>query len=127
MTSTIPEGYELLVGRSREHALKALATADERGLPSDSVLSVHEGFLIPLAGEETSEELDEAEDQGEEDAVELPKASDKVADIEAFAKEHNIDLGDVSNNKDRIAVIETEFEKRTAGASDGVNESKKED
>ena len=56
MASIIPEGYELLVGRSREHALKALATADERGLPSDSVLSVHEGFLIPLAGEETSEE-----------------------------------------------------------------------
>ena len=37
----------LLHGRNRENAKKAISTAEERGLPTSSVLTHPEGYLIP--------------------------------------------------------------------------------
>lgn len=141
----IPEGYDLLPGRNGKNARKALALAEERGYPTSAVLTTTDGYLIPLPKDEieqsqaADEEVDPdvvalsayIEEHGLtpadvlavlEDSVaiveeiELPKVTDKVADVEAFAKEHNIDLGDASNNEQRIAAIEAEIERRTAEA-----------
>ena len=129
MRTQIPEGYELLVGRSQANAIQALTIASERNLPPESVLTVTEGYLIPLVGLEILE--------AEAGEVELPKVTDKVADIEQFAADWGIDLGGAKNNADRIAAIEAEIERRTEAAEagdlgDGIpaaddDESEKED
>jgi hypothetical protein len=54
MALNIPDGHELLSGRSRENAVKALATAEKRGLPAASVKTHPEGYLIPLGDEKAA-------------------------------------------------------------------------
>lgn len=93
--TVIPEGYDFLPDRSRDNARKALALAEERGLEADVVLTVTDGYLIPLnEGGETADAAtiqDQVEDDensgGEAQAEEvvLPKESDSHADIDAFA------------------------------------------
>ncbi len=58
MHKPIPEGFELLEGRSSANAQAAIATALERGFESSSVRSVAEGYLIPV---ETESEKAESE------------------------------------------------------------------
>lgn len=53
MYKPIPEGFELLEGRSSTNAQEAIATALERGFESSSVRSVAEGYLIPVKAEQT--------------------------------------------------------------------------
>lgn len=108
--TNIPDGYEFLAGRSRKLAIEALAIAEERGFGPEMVLSQRDGYFIPIGSAEIA-----VAEVGE---VELPKETDKVADIEAFAAEWNIDLGGAKNNKERIAAIEAEIEKRTAKAEE---------
>jgi|SRR6478735_2165277 len=97
----IPEGYELLSGRGRENAAKALALAEERGLDASAVLTSTAlgGFLIPLGdsvveSEEADEIVSESAD-GEPihlEATAIPELPDPdkatVADIDAFGAEH---------------------------------------
>lgn len=41
--------YDNIPGRSRENAKKALALAEERGFPPESVRTTRDGYQIPLA------------------------------------------------------------------------------
>lgn len=121
MGKQIPEGYEFLATRSRQNAGKAIDAAVERGFPASSVLSVSDGYYIPLEGNESiGEEIFGTVQADVPDAevseVEIPKETDKVADIEKFASDWNIDLGGAKNNAERIAAIEAEIERRTAQA-----------
>lgn len=105
----IPEGYELLSGRGRDNAVKALALAKERGLDESVVLTSTAlgGFLIPIgdsvvegadADESGSEEADEIVSESADgepvnlEAVTIPELPDPekatVADIDAFGAEH---------------------------------------
>ena len=61
MYKPIPEGFELLEGRSSTNAQEAIATALERGFESSSVRSVAEGYLIPVKTESTESEKTESE------------------------------------------------------------------
>lgn len=107
----IPEGYELLANHSRKNATQALALAVERGFPESAVLSISEGYLIPLGDSVEAESTDESEIlDAEVTEVTIPKRKDEII---AFAEEHGIDLGDAGNNEERIAVIEAEIERRT--------------
>lgn len=105
--TSIPEGFELLVGRSRENAKLAIATAEERGFPSSAVLTQSDGYLIPLGDSE-----DSGEEQEEQEEIVAPKETDKVADVEAFAKEHEIDISSASNNAERVALIQAALESK---------------
>lgn len=143
MSIAIPEGYDLIPGRGHKNAVKALELAEERGYPTSAVLTTGDGYLIPLSGEQKAElakEQKAAEKAAKKAAkpgptsteppkseeiltaevveVELPKVTDKVADFEAFANEHNIDLGDAKNNEQRLAAIEAEIERRTKEAEE---------
>lgn len=69
MSTQIPDGYELLAGRNKKNAIQALATAEERGLAPETVLTTTDGYLIP-----TGEEL------AEEKAEEKPRRGRKPAD-----------------------------------------------
>lgn len=85
----IPDGYELLAGRSRDNAREAIARADGRGLPPEAVLTRRDGYLIPLGADEIvadSEDGDPVEVTGE--AIELPDESWKNEDIDAWAAEN---------------------------------------
>lgn len=95
MSIAIPEGYELLAGRGRENAKKAIAAATDRGFPEHSVLTHPEGYLVPTG--ETSDAPD---------SIELPKANASKAEQEAFAEEHGIDLSDTTNAETRAAAIQ---------------------
>lgn len=93
----IPEGYELLTGRSRENARAAIQLAVERGLPTEVVRTTGEGYLIPIVDEVTSDDLE---------YVELPESTATKAEFEAFAAEHGIDLSGASNNTQRFDAIQ---------------------
>ena len=116
MSTQIPDGYELLAGRNKKNAIQALATAEERGLAPETVLTTTDGYLIPVG---------EFAEVGE---VDVPDSSWSVADIEKFAEEWNIDLSEAKNKSEKLAAIEAEIERRTVDAENGnLDESKKED
>ena len=101
----IPEGFELLHGRNRENAKKAISTAEERGLPTSSVLTHPEGYLIPV--EVSDVDTVETEPGTEnEPPHELPKANATKAEQEAFAEKHGIDLSEATNAETRAAAIQ---------------------
>lgn len=93
----IPEGYELLTGRSRENARAAIKLAEERGLPTESVRTTGEGYLIPI-----TDEVDKADFE----YIELPESTATKAEFEAFAEKHGIDLSGASNNAARFDAIQ---------------------
>ena len=108
MSIAIPEGYELLAGRNRKNAKKALSIATDRGFPEQTVLTHPEGYLIPTGVDAIETEPGT---EGEEPLViegtpiDLPPVSASKGDLEAFAAEHGVDLTEAKNNEDRHAAI----------------------
>ena len=86
MSANIPEGYELLSGRSRVNAITALATAVERGLDPQTVLTVRDGFLIPLG----DSKLPEVETVDAEEIVFPDAKKDSHDTIDAWASDHDV-------------------------------------
>lgn len=82
----IPDGYELLVGRSRENARKALAMADERGLPPQAVLTRRSGYLIPIIDEVVADDPDGDIVELVGEPIDSPDESWKNEDIDAWAQ-----------------------------------------
>lgn len=105
--TAIPEGYELLAGRSRENARAALDAAEAKGLEPQTVLTHPEGYLIPLTGEEDAEV----------EEVDFPKASDSNDEIAAWRDEHLPGFEfpeDASNREKKVAALQAEVERFTA-------------
>lgn len=132
MSANIPEGYELLSGRSRVNAITALATAEERGLDPQSVLTVRDGFLIPLGDSKLPEveTADESVDKktgpevtadAEAEVHPTPNAKkDNHDTIDAWASEHDvtyegIEAADVEKptKAEKVAHIEAIISART--------------
>lgn len=105
----IIEGYFLLGGRSKENARKAISEAQERGYGAESVLTRHDGYLIPLGDADAIETIPGTEDNEPVDivgeAIKTPDDSWKNDDIIDFAKTHGIDLGEATKKADMLAVI----------------------
>ena len=80
MSANIPEGYELLSGRSRVNAITALATAVERGLDPQTVLTVRDGFLIPLGDSKLPTEAT-AESEGDESQTDDEAVADAIVEV----------------------------------------------
>jgi len=79
MRTQIPEGYELLSGRSRKNARKAIATAKERGLPSSAVLTQQDGYLLPLGDGDPAEQDHILSDDPDGEPTEL--VAEKLEDL----------------------------------------------
>lgn len=106
----IPEGFELLHGRNRENAKKAISTAEGRGFPTSSVLTHPEGYLIPT-GEVDAIETEPGAEGNEPiefvgEPIELPKATASKSEQEAFAEKHGINLSETTNTETRAAAIQ---------------------
>lgn len=125
--NTIPDGFELHAGRGRDFAKAAIDLAVERGFEGSSVLVRPEGYLVPVGDDDAGQAPGEglvpsdpgAGDPGASDdesgkaiieEVTIPKTKDGLIE---FAKTHDIDLGDATNNEQRTAAIEAEIERRT--------------
>lgn len=74
----IPEGYFLLGGTTKENARAAIAEAQDRGFGAETVLTRHDGFLIPLAEGEVVEHVDD--DATSDEAQDKPAAKSKKQD-----------------------------------------------
>lgn len=139
MGTPIPEGYELLAGRSRVNATKAIDLATERGFDSSTVRvsTVHNGYLIPTneerpestestdentGGENTGDGAPEGNPEGETpdvdlavvttESVEVPTDKNTVAEIDKFAGDWGIAAGD-GTKAEKVAAINAEIERRT--------------
>ena len=90
----IPEGFELLVGRGRENAIKAIQAAEERGFGSETVRvsTTLGGFLIPLGYDAPAGESEVAEVKAEEIVFPDPDKANH-AEIDEFAANFADDLG----------------------------------
>jgi hypothetical protein len=81
---SIPEGFELLPGLTKENAEIAFRFAEDRGFAQESVQtsSALNGFLIPLGDTVQTAEAEE---------IVFPKAkTSSHDDIDAFAAEHDV-------------------------------------
>lgn len=87
LRSSIPEGYELFTPRSPETARQALAAAVDRGFPAETVLTVHDGYYVPLGDTPAPEPADSIETtpgtEGDEPTIiaGVPVDDDKVDDM----------------------------------------------
>lgn len=108
-TPTIPEGFELHVGRGKDYANAALDLAEERGFARTSVKVHPQGYLVPVDADAEDEEPDEFIVE----EISLPGKNASKAEISKFAEENGIDISGASNNGERLAEIEAEIERRT--------------
>ncbi len=125
MSIAIPEGYELLAGRNRKNAKKALGEAVDRGFPEQTVLTHPEGYLIPTG--ETADgtaKMEEADEAGEAEAIEQPKPTASKAEQEAFAEEHGIDLSGATNAETRAAAIQAWAEAQPEAQAEAADDQK---
>lgn len=126
----IPEGYALLVGLSKENARQALAEAVENGYGPETVLTRHDGFLIPMPEGYEPEEIESVpvdedgnpieDDEEEETPPALPDDSWTNAKIDEWAGEQTppIDLGGATVKADKLNAINTELAARAAAADE---------
>lgn len=123
----IPEGFELLVGRGRENAKKALSLATERGFDESTVRvsTALGGFLIPLGDDAEASESTEAEEIVFPDAE---KASH--ADIDAFAETNLVTYegieaknADSPTRAEKVAHLHKVIEARTVEESAAADQT----
>lgn len=122
MSIAIPEGYELLAGRNRKNAKKALGEAVDRGFPEQAVLTHPEGYLIPTG--ETADDTAEVKDGVQPEEIELPKPTASKAEQEAFAAEHGIDLSGATNAETRAAAIQAWADAQPEAQAEAADDQK---
>lgn len=119
VNAQIPEGFELLSGRSKENALNALALAEERGVdPTEvRVSALLGGYLIPI-GDSTVDDGDDA-----------PSDKWTVAQLEEYAAAHEIDLPDGKKGDKLKAILDAQASEsaETSGEPAGDEASTKEE
>lgn len=106
---SIPEGYEFIGGRNTENARQALASAIERGFPEETVLTVHDGYLVPLGDQD---DVAEAASGAEDEAAATPEIDDswKVADIDDFIDSNELDVDKSLKKSDKIDAVKAALE-----------------
>ncbi len=129
MARPIPEGYELLTGRSSKNARAAIELAEERGLPTESVLTRGDGYLVPLSADANTAVAappaspeEAAAARGEQQSVDVehiepPKATDSNEEIDGWVEKHLKGFeypAGTSNRKEKVEAIEAEIERYKA-------------
>lgn len=107
--TNIPEGYGFVAGRSRENAKAILAAAKAAGVDVSLVQTTLDGYLAPEAAVKQFEGKN-FEAPADVEKVELtgddaPDETWKNADIQEWAKDHGVDLGDATKKADMLAAI----------------------
>jgi hypothetical protein len=126
LRTSIPEGYELFSGRNRETARRAIAAAVERGFAEETVLTVYDGYYVPLGAEADVVETEPGTENqppvepaapapvtGEavDDKV-APVVDDswKVADLDDLIDARSLDVAKSLNKSDKIDAVRTALE-----------------
>jgi hypothetical protein len=105
MSTAIPEGFGIIAGRSRKNAQSALDAAAQAGVDTAQVRAVPEGYLVPDAV------LDAWHEANATVPDDTPTSDWKNADIEAWAKDHDVELGGATTKADMLAAIAAANEK----------------
>lgn len=137
LRTSIPEGYELFSGRNRETARRAIAAAVERGFAEETVLTVYDGYYVPLGAEADVVETEPGAEnqppvnieatpaeatanvagapvigQAADDKKAAPVVDDswKVADLDDLIDARNLDVAKSLNKSDKIDAVRTALE-----------------
>jgi len=106
----IPEGYELIQGRSGENARKALSLAQERGHPVESVRTTTDGYLVLEDGQSFVEVggylQAEVPQDGADESDEVTLADHTIPELKDIADKAGIDLEGATLKADIVAAIE---------------------
>jgi len=111
MTTSIPEGYGIIAGRSRRNAQAALDAAAKAGVDPGVVVSVPEGYLVPDAVLDAFHGKSKDKEAPAEPDADTPTSDWKNADIEAWAEDHGVDLGGATKKADMLDAIASANEK----------------
>lgn len=111
---SIPAGYEKIPGRNSGNARDALAKAKANGHPEESVLTVRDGYLIPLSAEDAAKQAEaaEAEAQAQESSDKPDIDGMKVAELDKFIEDNSLDVDPTLNKGDKAAAIKAALEKK---------------
>lgn len=110
----LPAGYEKIPGRNADNARAALDKAKANGHAEESVLTVRDGYLIPLSAEDAAKQAEEAEAA----AAEADKAEDfdvDKANVEAlntYIGDNSLDVDLSLNKADKVAAIKAALEQK---------------
>lgn len=108
-------GYEKLPGRNSANARQALDTAKEYGFPEESVLSVRDGYLIPLTQEQvdkTATDAAEAADADGDAPEEFNVDTAKVPELDKFIETAGLDVDLSLNKPEKVAAIKAALEQK---------------
>lgn len=105
-TTSIPEGYEFLSGRTRDNARTAIADAVERGFPESTVLTVHDGYLVPIGDSQV------VTDDEPEGTTTAPEIDDKwtVAQLDEYIDANDLDVDKSLKKSDKIDAVRAVLE-----------------
>jgi hypothetical protein len=113
---SVPAGYEKLPGRSTAHAKEALDKAKANGHPTESVLTVFDGYLIPLSAEALAEQQAAAEAAAAEAADKANQGPDidgmKVPELDHLIDTAELDVDKSLNKPEKIAAIKAALEQK---------------
>lgn len=96
-----PIDYEVLPGRSRENATKAIEKAEENGFSGADVQTFRGGYRIPV-------EVDEAEEGDSKPDID----GMTVAELDKFIEDNSLDVDGSLNKKDKAAAIKAALESK---------------
>lgn len=112
---SVPAGYEKLPGRNSGNARAALDKAVENGHASESVLTVFDGYLIPLSAEALAEQQ-AAEAEALANAAEEKTGPDvdgmKVPELDALIDSEELDVDKSLNKPEKVAAVKAALESK---------------
>lgn len=112
---SIPAGYEKIPGRNADNARSALDKAKKNGHSEESVLTVRDGYLVPLSAEDAAAQAEETA-AAEAAAAEQESGPDidgmKVAELDKFIEDNSLDVDPALNKGDKAAAIKAALEQK---------------
>lgn len=112
----VPAGYEKIPGRNSGNARAALDKAKENGHAPESVLTVFDGYLIPLSAEALAEQQAAAEAAAAEAAEEANAGPDidgmKVPELDNLIDTAELDVDKTLNKPEKVAAIKAALEQK---------------
>lgn len=107
----VPAGYEKIPGRNSGNARAALDKAKENGHAPESVLTVFDGYLIPLSAEALAEQQAAAE--AAEEANAGPDIDGmKVPELDNLIDTAELDVDKTLNKPEKVAAIKAALEQK---------------
>jgi hypothetical protein len=108
---SIPAGYEKIPGRNADNARAALDKAVKNGHAQESVLTVRDGYLIPLSAEDAAKQAEETA-AAQEASEEFDVDTAKVPALDEYIKNEGLDVDLSLNKSDKVAAIKAALEQK---------------